>query len=362
MTSYPRLVLDRDALDTNIRTMSEWCAARGVELAPHVKTTMSPEIVRRQADAGAVALTVATVDQAAAVLSWGHGAVLVANEVVDETGLERLRALMRGDAGRDIRILVDSVAGVAAASAVFDGTGPLLSVLVDVGADGGRTGVRSARDASDVADAVVSAPGLRLVGVSGYEGVQPNRRDPATLAAVDAHCRRVRDVFVALAARFETAEPVCTMGGSAFPDRVVDLVPSGVPGTRIWLRSGCYVTHDHGTYAGVSPVAGLVPALAVSAVVLSTPEPGLAVLGAGKRDLPYDAGLPVLLDGPGAIRTLYDHHAVVEGMDVAVGAVVRLGISHPCSAFDRWPVFVASRSDGGDPQLWTTDFGRQVSR
>jgi D-serine deaminase-like pyridoxal phosphate-dependent protein len=365
MPSYPHLSLDRDALETNIRTMAAWCEARGVGLAPHVKTTMSPEIVRLQAAAGAVALTVATVDQAAVVAGWGYRDVLVANEVVDEAGLRKLYGLLAADPGRVIRVLVDSVEGVDAASRVFDGSGPRLSVLLDVGADGGRTGVRSGAAAGEVAAAAVAAPGLSLVGVCGYEGVAPNRRDAETLAAVDAHCRRVRDVFLLLAGRFETAEPVFTMGGSAFPDRVVDHLPTGVPGTRVWLRSGCYVTHDHGTYAGVSPVDGLVPALAVAAVVLSTPEPGVAVLGAGKRDLAYDAGLPVLLGATGRVRTLFDHHAVVDGATVdgaavAVGDVLRFGISHPCSAFDRWPVYVASR-DGGDPQLWTTDFSRATT-
>lgn len=361
MTSYPQLRLDRDALDANIHTMAAWCAERGVELAPHVKTTMSPQIVRRQVDAGAVALTVATLDQVDAVLGWGYNDVLVANEVVDEAGLRRLKALLAGDHARVIRILVDSVEGVDVAARVFADGGSRLPVLIDVGADGGRTGVRSADNAFAVADRVVAAPGLALVGVSGYEGVVPNRRDAATLAAVDVHCRRVRDVYQGLAPFFETTEPIFTMGGSAFPDRVVEHLPVGVPGTRYWLRSGCYVTHDHGTYAGVSPIDGLVPALAVSAVVLSTPEPGHAVIGAGKRDLAYDAGLPVLLDAAGRVRTLYDHHAVVEESDATVGEVLRLGISHPCSVFDRWPLYVATLSDGSDPQLWNTDFGRTVT-
>ena len=366
MPSYPHLSLDRDALESNIRVMAAWCAEHGVELAPHVKTTMSREIVALQAAAGAVALTVATVDQAAIVLDWGHGDVLVANQVVDGTGLRRLRDLLSGDAGRVIRILVDSVEGVDAAARVFDGSGPRLPVLVDVGTDGGRTGVRSAAAAGLVADAVVAAPGLALVGVSGYEGVAPNRRDPETLAAVDAHCRRVRDVFAGLARRFETATPIFTAGGSAFPDRAVAHLPHGVPGARFWLRSGCYIVHDHGTYAGVSPIGALRPALRVAAVVLSTPEPGLSVLGAGKRDLAYDAGLPVLLGAAGRVRTLFDHHAVldgaaVDGVDVAVGDVLRLGISHPCSAFDRWPEYVAARPDGTDPQVWRTDFSRATS-
>ncbi|MGW6159932.1 alanine racemase, partial [Streptomyces sp. NPDC055144] len=71
--AYPQLRLDADAVDHNIRIMAAWCRARDVELAPHVKTTMSAPVIERQLAAGASGVTVATVDQAQTILSWGHG-------------------------------------------------------------------------------------------------------------------------------------------------------------------------------------------------------------------------------------------------------------------------------------------------
>lgn len=370
---YPQLRLNLDALDNNIRVMAAWCRDRQVDLAPHVKTTMSAPIITRQLAAGAVGVTVATVDQAAAALGWGHQQVLIANEVVDRNGLTRLRSWLEEDPGREIRCFVDSAAGITAAAQVFSGeAGAPLEVLLDVGTPGGRTGVRSLRDAVRLAGLVRAAPGLRLVGVAGYEGVVPNSRADQTVAAVDRHCRLVRDIFLETAPFFETPRPVYSMGGSAFPDRVADYLPDAgqVPGTRRILRSGCYVTHDHGTYAGVSPVSGLIPALTVRAVVLSVPEAGIAVVGAGKRDLPYDAGLPVLLSAQTAdgapkvgaaasVRNLFDHHTVLTGAkDLDVTDVVDFGISHPCSAFDRWPEYVVTDGDGRDIDVWHTDFHR----
>ncbi|RNL52977.1 alanine racemase [Arthrobacter oryzae] len=371
--AYPQLRLDRAALESNIRVMARWCRERGVELAPHVKTTMSEPIIARQLAAGATGVTVATVDQVAAALGWGHRNVLVANEIVDRLGLTRVRAWLLQDAGREIRCFVDSAAGVAAAAEIFDAhAGAVLEVLIDVGTPGGRTGVRTLDEALALAERVRAAPGLRLVGVAGYEGVVPNSREKSTVAAVDRHCRLVRDVYLAAASFFETPAPVYSMGGSAFPDRVVEVLPGEdqVPGTRVLLRSGCYVTHDHGTYAGVSQVSGLTPALTVRGAVLSVPEEGMAVVGAGKRDLPYDAGLPVFLaartaDGdvkPGAtavVRSLFDHHAVLTGAGgLDVGDTVDFGISHPCSAFDRWPDYVVTDGDGNDVDVWHTDFHR----
>ncbi len=371
--AYPQLRLSSDALDNNIRVMASWCRERDVDLAPHVKTTMSAPIITRQLAAGAVGVTVATVDQVASALGWGLQNVLIANEVVDRFGLTRIRNWLEEDSGREVRCFVDSVPGVGAAAQVFGReAGAALEVLIDVGTPGGRTGIRNIEEALRIAEMVRAAPGLRLVGVAGYEGVVPNSRAESTITAVDRHCRLVRDVYLEVARFFETPAPTYSMGGSAFPDRVVEYLPddSQVPGTRRILRSGCYVTHDHGTYAGVSPVPGLVPALTVRAVVLSTPEMGIAVVGAGKRDLPYDAGLPVFLSAQTAggtirngatavVRNLYDHHAVLTGVSgLDVTDTVDFGISHPCSAFDRWPEYVVTDGNGDETDMWRTDFHR----
>ncbi|MFG2227756.1 alanine racemase [Streptomyces sp. NPDC048644] len=370
--AYPQLRLDADALHHNIRVMAEWCKTNDVALAPHVKTTMSAPIIERQRAAGASTVTVATVDQAQTVWSWGHHSVLIANQVVDRFGLERLKVGLEEDSARRIQCFVDSPEGIVAAEQVFDAHGPALHVLLDVGAPGGRTGIRRHEDARRLARRVNGAPGLRLVGVAGYEGVAPNNRIDETLAAVDDHCRRVRDIYIDVADLFETDAPVYSMGGSAFPDRVVECLPTDkdVPGTVRLLRSGCYVTHDHGTYRRVSPIPNLVPAASIRSVVLSVPEDGMAVVGAGKRDLPYDADLPTLLAAhrpggspkygvAGTVHTLYDHHAVLTGVTgLAVADLVDFGISHPCSVFDRWPDYLVTNSGGEVIDVWRTDFHR----
>ncbi len=148
-----------------------------------------------------------------------------------------------------------------------------------------------------------------------------------TLAAVDAHCQQVADVFSALAGQYETDAPILTMGGSIFPDRVVTHMSTvtTVPKTRSIVRSGCYITHDHGIYARTSPIAGLVPAVSVRAIVLSTPEPGVAVVGAGRRELPDDAGMPVVLAAASAGHTF------------CTPLTKDPGVSDASSSVTRWP-------------------------
>ncbi len=348
--------------------MARWCAAGGARLWPHIKTTMCPQVVARQLAAGASAVTVATPEQALIAASWGCRRILIANEVVNPAGLHQVCALARDV---EVMVLVDSAVGVGAADDAARKAGVVLGVLIDVGRSGGRSGVRDEAAALALAQRVRASRGLALVGVSAYEGVGPVRRDEQALAVVDEHCRFAAEVFVEVVTYFGTAAPVFTAGGSAFPDRV--LAAAGpvraVPGAVVALRSGCSAVHDHGMYRRVSPVVGLSAAVTVRGEVLSVPEPGLVVVGAGKRDLPHDADLPAVLGGwdaagrrsktcAGVVEALYDHHAVLRlsASDLDIGDLVDFGISHPCGAFDRWPTISVVDDDGRVVDEWTTRF------
>jgi len=335
-------VLRERALAHNVRAMQAWCEARGLSLAPHGKTTMAPALIRRQLDAGAWAMTAATVQQLAVMRELGAPRVLLANQVVgapEVAFLERERA-----GGLEVLCLVDSLDGVAALDA---GVAAALPVLVELGET--RAGCRSDEQALAVADAVAASPRLVLAGVEGYEGTLGADREPETLAAVDAFLDRLRAFAETLDARraFDGLdEVVVTAGGSIFFDRVAErLRPSLSRPVRVVVRAGSYVTHDDGLYAAATPLAELRPALELWARVLSCPEPGLAIAGFGKRDAPYDLGLPVVRGHPRVrVEALNDHHAFLRDPDgeLAVGDLLVCGISHPCTAFDKWPTIAVA--------------------
>jgi D-serine deaminase-like pyridoxal phosphate-dependent protein len=362
LDTLPQMLLDVAAIERNIAIKEAWTRDHGMVLAPHIKTTMTEEIVRRQLP-GCWGVTVATTAQAAKAVEWGARRVLIVNEVLFRGHLEQLRSMLAGSPDLEIYALADSAAGVAAAAEVFRGAGVPLRVLIDVGVSGGRTGIRAAEEAAPLAALITGAEGLLLAGVSAYEGVAPNVRTAENLAVVDSHCRVARDVFETL--KYEVESPVFTVGGSAFQDRAAMFLPR-TAAVNV-LRSGCYVAHDHGTYAGVSPVPGLEAAAVVRALVVSAPEPGRVILNAGKRELAYDAGLPVIVahyrgaevlalgDSSASVTKLFDHHAIVDDADgFEVGDIVDLGISHPCSVFDRWREVVAVAPDG--VEVWRPVF------
>ena len=334
----PTLTLRRSALDHNTALFARWCADAGVDHAPHGKTTMSPQLVADQLAAGAWAITAATVAQTRIMHAWGVPRVVLANEVVDPAGLRWLAA---ADPGFEVFVLADSVAGVDRMSEAMANARRTLPVLVELGVPGGRAGARSRDEALAVARRVASAPGLELAGVECFEGVYPQDRAERSVAQVD---RFVADLAALLADVDGLAgrpELVLTAGGSAYPDRVVAAwreLPQLSRPVRTVVRSGGYLTHDHGLLARASPFA-LRPAMELWAYVLSTPEPGLAICGFGKRDASYDVDLPVSLRGSASVVKLNDQHAFVrhEG-ELAVGDVVAFGLSHPCTALEKWPL------------------------
>lgn len=364
---FPVLLLKQRALHHNVDVMSDFCRRQGASLAPHGKTTMSPQLVRRQLAAGAWGITAATPSQARAMREFGAERIVIANQVPDRLGLRWIAAEMAGNPEVEIYTLVDSIRIVEVMDDALAGNEPRaqLPVLIELGVKGGRTGARTVESALAVADAVCRSPRLRLAGVEAFEGVIGHGDEPATLAKVDALLGEMRALVEQLATHGAFAgapEIVVSAGGSTYFDRVVAQLAAGWDvrrPVRLVLRSGCYITHDHGDYGRYGPLGGrlpdwpaLQPALELWGMVHSRPEPELAIVGFGKRDCSYDSALPTPLlirDAAGtrpapegmSIDRLNDQHAFCRlpaGAELQVGDLVGCGISHPCTAFDKWRV------------------------
>lgn len=366
--ALPAMLLKLSALENNIAVMSKYAADKGFVLAPHGKTTMAPKLFRRQLDAGAWGITVANMAQATVAYDAGARRALVANEVVSRADAQAIADVLADNDQRELYCLVDSVAGVELLDHNLGLAGCTTPVraFVELGVAGGRAGARTADEAVAVAAAVGASTHLRLVGVEGYEGLLAPDRGPEALAKVDYYLDGLRRLTIDLAERglFPNDEPILvSAGGSRFFDRVAAVLGKkasyGNHDVRLVVRSGCYVVHDHGTYADASPLAGpghhgpgLKAALEVWADVLSVPEPGLVLVGLGRRDASYDLGLPVTLAvarrGTGrveplprvALSHLNDQHGYLhlsaEQAPLVVGDRIGFGISHPCTAIDNW--------------------------
>lgn len=344
----PLCVLSASALEHNVSTMAAWCRDRAVEVAPHGKTHMSPQLLARQFDAGSGAVTLATVSQVRTFRAFGVTRVVLANELVDVSGLRWLAKELDSHPEFDLVCWVDSVRGVEIMTSALAAAGARrrVDVCVEVGMSGGRTGCRGADAVDEVALAAAGSPRLRLVGVAGYEAATGHDVGPEARERVRAYLRELRDAMGRLAGVFESDDVIVTAGGSTYFDVVVEeLTGWGDRTVRTILRSGCYLTHDDGLYGRTSPLggaSGLRPALTVWAQVVSRPERGLAIVTMGRRDVSFDQDLPVPYGLPDSVVTkLNDQHAYLEiGLDdrarADVGAWIEFGVSHPCTVFDKW--------------------------
>ena len=344
----PLLTIDRSATEGNVALMADWLAQRGLEIAPHGKTTMAPRMWQQLLDAGAWGITFATPWQVQFARSVGIQRILLANEIVDPVALAWLSAEL-ADESFAFTCWADSVEAVAAMHAGLAGAARPVDVLVELGASGGRTGARTIESALAVAAAIDAAPELRLAGIGGYEGSLAHDRTAVGLEAVE----RYLDDLVELHGRISwPSTPIVTAGGSAYFDLVAERLAPLAGLATVVLRSGAYQVHDDGFYRGITPLAGLRSAMHGWARVVSRPEPDLAILDGGKRDFPYDLDMPV--SAFGALSKLNDQHGYlpIDGAGPAVGEVLRLELSHPCTAFDKWRLIpVIDDVDAPDPAV-----------
>jgi len=363
----PLAVIRREVMQHNLAWMQNFADERGLSLAPHGKTSMSPQLFRHQLQAGAWGMTFANVTQARIGVAAGTQACLIANQVFADLDLQGVDELKRDHPGLRVIFWVDSVAQLMLIEdwRQCHPAAPAFEVLLEIGVLGGRTGCRTLEQALTLSEWLHDSAAVQLVGVACYEGLAATGdTEQDTLYA-----QPLMDLFQAVARAcdaqnlFDTDEVLLTAGGSAIFDLVVTALKTQLSRQVTGLlRSGCYITHDQGTYKRMMHAvaqrtgcgSGLEAALEVWASVQSCPEPGLAILTVGRRDVSFDRDLPIPLwvcsRGSRELQTappdwcvtqLYDQHAYLHGTGPAhaalqVGDRICLGISHPCTTFDKW--------------------------
>jgi len=361
----PTAVLLQSAIASNSALFAKFCGEHKISFAPHGKTTMSPELFDIQMRDGAWGITAATAFQARTMIEHGVPRVLIANEVVAPGDIAWVAQATRQkheviccvDSTQAVKILEDGLTGLL--------RGRTVSVLVELGVMDGRTGARTISEALVVARAVVESSSLKLVGVSGFEGIISESQTQTAEQRVDNFLDDLRGLADAMIAEnlFQgVSEILISAGGSVFFDRVATKLVgrNSAISERIVIRSGCYLSHDDGVidqlspYGSASHVSGDVfrAALEVWGVVLSRPEPSRVIVGIGKRDVSTDGMLPIAkkilrrgnvqpqdwVEGTRAVRVDDQHlYLNVDASDeVAVGDLIGFGISHPCTTFDKW--------------------------
>jgi len=343
----PALLVDLERLDANVRSMAGHARAGGVALRPHFKTHKSVAIARRQLDAGAVGITVATLDEAETLVDGGVVApILVAFQVVAAPKLERAMGL----AGRVPLILaVDSADGAARLSVAAASAGRTVEVWIEIDSGLRRAGVVPA-DAPALARQLAAEPNLRLTGMFTHAGQSYAARaatEVATIAAAESTA-----VVEAAAATRASGIPIETVSAGSTPTaRFLDAT-SGL--TEI--RPGTYVFYD-ALQVALGTTGADRCALSVAATVVSRPASERVVIDAGSKTLGLDKGahssdlLPDygrLVEEDGALVRLSEEHGVLRvpaTSSLAIGDRVRIVPNHACSVTNLGRRFHGMRGD-----------------
>ncbi|MDJ0656987.1 MAG: amino acid deaminase [Xanthomonadales bacterium] len=368
----PAAVLIKSALQHNLDWMQQFTQRAGVSLCPHGKTTMSPQLFDQQLATGSWGLSAATAAHVRTYRQFGVQRIILANQLVGQCNLELVFDELSRDPDFDFYCLVDSLDGLRQLEAAA-GQSRLsrpVQVLLEIGVEGGRTGVRTRQQAVALGRAIRDCAPVSLRGIEGYEGIIAEPDPLATEQRVIELLETMGSIAITGCDEewFGPGELILSAGGSSFFDLVSSVLGRvDVPKeTRVVLRSGCYVTHDSLHFARQQPrmrerssalwgpEPGLRNALEVWSLVHSVPESHRALCSIGKRDVSFDMELPrplwwyrpgehrAPLPVPGDIQVtaLNDQHAYLDSTNEPInwrpGDLVGFGIAHPCTTFDKW--------------------------
>ncbi|WP_407332749.1 amino acid deaminase [Enterovibrio sp. 27052020O] len=375
----PAAVVSESALIHNAQWMQNFSDQSGVNLCPHGKTTMSPQLFNMQLEQGAWGISVASPAQAQVAAEAGAKRIIIPNQIVGLANINAVLDLLEHK-GIDIYPCVDSQYLVEQWQEAASRRQLTVPLLVELGVAGGRCGCRSHQQVKALAEDIAKATHLRFAGVEFYEGViHGDHGEDNAEHLVRSFVKGAVALTESLIDLSDLDKPIVTGAGSAWYDVVAEEFANTQALTTI-IRPGCYLIHDDGIYQDAQNAvmarsqrdtstacrigSDLISALALYAHVISVPETGKAIIGLGKRDAAFDAGLPravrLYRDGeqhplPSLVSTnIMDQHLFVEFEQTGalkVGDVIAFSTSHPCLTFDKWR-YIGVEEEAGIVTKW----------
>jgi D-serine deaminase-like pyridoxal phosphate-dependent protein len=332
----PALLIDLDAMESNIATMAHYFEEVPAELRPHFKTHKSPILAHKQIEAGAIGITCAKLGEAEILVNAGIKDILIANQIVGPTKIMRLAHLARH---AHLIVAVDNEGNIRHLSTATERAGSALRVVIEVDVGLGRCGVPPGEPAVRLAQIVGQSPGLEFAGILGYEGHAvfiPEREE------------RRKAVDEAMAALVHTAEQIRQAGIA------VEIVSAGGTGTYdlagqhpgvTEVEAGSYILMD-AKYREIGLPFRC--ALTLLAAVISVPTPRRAVIDAGKKVITTEFGLPEILSSEGVrLVSLHEEHGILEvnpeRTEIQIGDKVELVPSHVCTTVNLHDWYYAIR-------------------
>jgi D-serine deaminase-like pyridoxal phosphate-dependent protein len=308
----PALLVDLDAMESNLRRMAGFFESRPCKVRPHFKNHKAPALARKQMEAGAIGITCATLREAEILVGHGIDSVLIANEVVGQPKLNRLADLSKS---ASVTVAVDNEAVIREMAQVQRNRKAELGVVIDINIGLNRCGVLPGEAAVSLARRAASE-GLGVRGIMGYDGhLQAQKPSPER----DEQVRMGSKVLSECAALVQSAGipvSIVSTGGTGTYS-----ISGQLPGITD-IQAGTYLLMDT-RYMNLG--APFTRSLTVLATVVSKRSPEHAVLDCGVKEMSCERGLPVLKDVEGAtLAAMHAEHALIH-LDPHASAQVEVG-------------------------------------
>ncbi len=330
----PALILDLDLMEENIAAMAAFFRDRPQKLRPHFKTPKTPEIARRQLEAGAIGITAAKLGEAEVLARAGLGPILIANQIVGRQKIDRLLALPENV---EVIVAVESEMNVRELEEGAARTGRTPHAIIEVDTGMHRCGTANPEETVELAQRIAQGA-VRYRGIMGYEGHAVLIEDAADRVA---RAREALDRLGRHAAALRAAglaPEIVSAGGTGTYD-----IAGGHPDVTE-VQAGSYVFMD-GRYKTVRPDLGR-PALTLLVTVIAR-HGDYAVIDAGLKSLTNEFGAPKGKDLPVTVSRLSEEHGhlAVGDADIQPGMKLELIPSHNDTTLNLHAEYYVVRGD-----------------
>lgn len=278
----PAVVIDLDRVESNITKLQAYLDAHGIKNRPHIKTHKLPFLAHLQLRAGAVGITVQTLGEAEVMAASGIRDLLLTYNVIGEAKAVRLAGVAR--LVENLAVAVDNDVALQTVQRAAELAQRRIGVLVEFESGKRRQGVLTPDAALELA---LKAQSDHVE----FQGLLTYPCGPETASFV----REARSRFRASGTTLSTV----SAGGTPNMWRAHE-----VEGITEY-RAGTSIYHDRRSIAQGSATFDEC-ALHVHVTVISTPEPGRAVIDAGSKMLTSEALPSTLGRGYGHIVELPD--------------------------------------------------------
>ena len=165
----PALVLERTALQNNIKHMADFLGPLSKGFRPHAKTHKSAQLAHLQIEAGAVGICVAKISEALTMAAAGIPAILVTSPLTTAAKVEVALYICR-QFNTQLDLVVDSHAGLELILNQSAANEQMPGIVLDLDVAMGRTGIRDDGLLNELVERVIASDCLSLKGFQHYAG------------------------------------------------------------------------------------------------------------------------------------------------------------------------------------------------